>query len=104
METNDRESLKHLQSLFTVADLVKFAKYVPMLDENDANLLSAVAFINKTKQEVPEAEREKPHDVVIEEPRSKRQKRILLAVIILAAAACIAFVMLSAMEIKEMLF
>ena len=104
LETNDKEALSDLRTLFQTADLVKFAKYVPMLDENDANLLSAVAFINKTKQEVPEAEREKPHDVVIEEPRSKRQKRILLAVIILVAAACIAFVMLSAMEIKEMLF
>lgn len=104
LETNDKESLRQLQSLFTVADLVKFAKYVPMLNENDANLLSAVAFINKTKEEVKESEREKPHDVVIEEPRSKRQKRMLLAFIILAALIGMVFLVLSVREIRIMLF
>ena len=104
LETNDKESLRQLQSLFTVADLVKFAKYVPMLNENDANLLSAVAFINKTKEEVKDSEREKPHDVVIEEPRSKRQKRILVAVIVLSALVGLTFLVLSVREIRIMLF
>lgn len=104
LETNDKESLKQLQSLFTVADLVKFAKYVPLLNENDANLLSAVAFINKTKIGVKESEREKPHDVIVEEPRSKRQKMMLLGVIIVTALVAITFIVLLVYEIKIMLF
>ncbi len=103
LESNDKESLRELQSLFSVADLVKFAKHVPLLNENDANLLTAVAFINKTKIEPTEAEREKPRDVVIEEPRSKRMKMLLLGIIAIATVAFIAFLVLLVLEVKLML-
>lgn len=33
------------------ADLVKFAKYSTLINENDMNLVNAIEFINQTKQE-----------------------------------------------------
>ena len=35
--------------LFQTADLVKFAKYNTLINENDANLVNAIEFINQTK-------------------------------------------------------
>lgn len=82
MASNDREALRNIKELFGTADLVKFAKYKPMLNENDMNLISAVAFVNSTKIEIPEDKREKPKDIIIEEPRSKKAKELLLYAII----------------------
>lgn len=104
MESNDKESIQQLKTLFSTSDLVKFAKYSPMLNENDANLLSAVAFINKTKIDVPEGEREKPHDVIIEEPRSKKAKRLLQISIVVSAVILIIVLIALGLEIDEMFF
>lgn len=58
---NDAEALEELSQLFQTADLVKFAKYTTPINENDANLLTAVQYINQTKQEVdPNAKPEEP--------------------------------------------
>ena len=46
----DQQSLDELRQLLT-ADLVKFAKYSTMINENDANLVNAIDFINQTKLE-----------------------------------------------------
>ncbi len=40
-----------LQELLLVADLVKFAKHIPLVAENEANLNFAIDFVNKTKPE-----------------------------------------------------
>lgn len=40
-----------LSQLLNVADLVKFAKYKPLNDENDLSLMNAYLFINQTKKE-----------------------------------------------------
>lgn len=104
LESNDMEAIAKIKELFTVSDLVKFAKYKPMLNENDANLLSAVEFINKTKIEVPENEREKPHDIIIEEPRSKKAKRMLVASIIVLVVIIAAVMFIVGKDINMMLF
>lgn len=104
MESNDREAIAKIRELFTVSDLVKFAKYKPMLNENDANLLSAVEFINRTKIEVPENEREKPHDIIIEEPRSRKTKRILVASIVVLVVLIAAAMFIVGKDINMMLF
>lgn len=104
LESNDKEAIAKIKSLFTVSDLVKFAKYKPMLNENDANLLSAVEFINKTKIDVPENEREKPHDIIIEEPRSKKAKRILVGSIIAIIVVIAVVMFLVGRDINMMLF
>ena len=69
--------LQELTSLFETADLVKFAKYTAGVSENDKNLLSAVAFINDTKQEnVPMEERIEP--TISEKEKQTMRMRISL--------------------------
>lgn len=81
MASDDKQSLDELRQLFMTADLVKFAKYSTLINENDANLVSAIDFINQTKQEnLPTEETIKPQ-LTEEALRSKRERRILKAVI-----------------------
>ena len=51
LEVKDQQSISDLKTLFMTADLVKFAKHAPMMNENDMNLVNAVDFINQTKVE-----------------------------------------------------
>lgn len=44
-------SLTSLQQVLKLADLVKFAKYTPLPDENDLSLMNAYLFVNQTKKE-----------------------------------------------------
>ena len=77
----DQQSLDELRQLFMTADLVKFAKYSTMINENDANLVSAIDFINQTKLEnQPVEEVQKP--VLSEaDQRSQKERRVLKIVI-----------------------
>lgn len=50
-KSEEKDKLEELKELFNTADLVKFAKYTTHISENDANLVSAVDFINSTKLE-----------------------------------------------------
>jgi hypothetical protein len=81
-ETKDKEGLEDLKQLFMTADLVKFAKYAPLLNENDMNLVSAIEFINQTKVEVDPNEKPAPTEITIEEKRSKRTKVVLIVGIV----------------------
>ena len=73
----DEKALSELRQLFMTADLVKFAKYSTLIDENDANLVSAIDFINQTKLEnVPVEETVKP--LLTEEQLRSKQTRITL--------------------------
>ncbi|MFY9150650.1 MAG: hypothetical protein WAO52_01455 [Prolixibacteraceae bacterium] len=50
-------TLDQLQHILSLADLVKFAKYTPLADDNNLTLMNAYFFVNQTKQEevkVPE--------------------------------------------------
>ena len=51
-EINDKESIKDLMYLFQTADLVKFAKHSPLMNENDMNLVNAetLSIIQKWNQ------------------------------------------------------
>ena len=49
--TQDENAISELRQLFLTADLVKFAKYSTLINENDRNLVNAIDFINQTKQE-----------------------------------------------------
>jgi hypothetical protein len=60
----DQNSLDQLQHILSLADLVKFAKYNPLPDDNNLTLMNAYFFVNQTKKEeikVPE----KPTDVEV---------------------------------------
>ncbi|MBQ8154440.1 MAG: hypothetical protein IJ069_12355 [Prevotella sp.] len=72
----DQKSLDELRQLFMTADLVKFAKYSTLINENDMNLVNAIEFINKTKQEQQVVEEEKPQ-LSAEDQRSLKTRRIL---------------------------
>ena len=81
MATQDQKALDELRQLFTTADLVKFAKYSTLINENDMNLVNAIEFINQTKLEnVPTEETVKPQ-LSEEDQRSVKTRRILKAVI-----------------------
>ena len=81
MSVDDKQSLDELRQLFTTADLVKFAKYSTMINENDANLVSAIDFINQTKLEnMPVEEVQKPQ-LSEADQRSQKERRVLKGVI-----------------------
>lgn len=83
MAAGDHQSLSELSQLFQTADLVKFAKYSTLINENDANLVSAVDFINKTKIETPPVDQPVKAPLTKEEERSKTNRWILKTVITL---------------------
>ena len=75
-QDDDQKSLDELRQLFTTADLVKFAKYSTLINENDMNLVNAIEFINQTKQDVQVVEEEKPQ-LSEADQRSLRTRRVL---------------------------
>ena len=89
-DTQAAETMKaELRQLFTTADLVKFAKYSTMINENDANLVSAIDFINQTKLEnVPTEETVKP-ELTEADQRTVKTRRVLKTVISVIVAACV---------------
>ena len=94
-ETQDQQALDELRMLFQTADLVKFAKYSTLINENDMNLVNAIEFINKTKMEAqPDQKAEKPQ-MSEEEVRSKKTRRVLkgsITALIVSAAAILVYV------------
>lgn len=89
MATQDQKALDELRQLFTTADLVKFAKYSTLINENDANLVNAIDFINQTKLEnVPVEETVKPQ-LSEEDQRSQKTRRVLKSVITAMAVICL---------------
>ena len=70
----NEEALQELREIFRTADLVKFAKYSTLINENDANLVSAIAYVNQTKVEPdPDA---KPEPEIIKETDEKRLSQV----------------------------
>ena len=86
---NDEDAISELRELFQTADLVKFAKYVTLINENDRNLVSAIEYINQTKQEEPE-QKPQPEVIVVEEHRSKVAKRVLLISVVVTSMVLLA--------------
>lgn len=84
---NDSEAINELRELFETADLVKFAKYNTLINENDRNLVSAIDYINSTK--IEEEQKPQPEEIVVEEKRSKMTKIILVASISFAAVVLV---------------
>ena len=81
MASDDQQSLSELRQLFMTADLVKFAKYSTMINENDANLVNAIDFINQTKLENQPTEETVKPQLSEEDQRSQKTRRILKAMI-----------------------
>lgn len=83
-ESGDKKMLDELQELFQTADLVKFAKYSTLLNENDMNLVNAVNFIDQTKIEGQPTEERIVPTLSEDEKRIRNSRttiKILLAVV-----------------------
>lgn len=89
LETNDQSALADLRVLFQTADLVKFAKHNPLMNENDANLINAIDFINETKEQENANVKPQPTEITIVEKRSLRTKLLLGAGILLLSAVLV---------------
>ena len=55
----EEKAYRELGELFNVADLVKFAKYVPATNENEDAIPVAVRFVNSTFMHQMEEEKQK---------------------------------------------
>ena len=90
MTVADQKSLDELRVLFETADLVKFAKYSTLINENDMNLVNAIEFINQTKLDnMPTEEVVRPQ-LTTEEVRTVKTRRFLEVVVWLLATASVA--------------
>jgi hypothetical protein len=92
-KVNDQKAIEELKELFQTADLVKFAKYNTLINENDMNLVTAIEYINSTKIELdPNA---KPKEPVVS-PEEKRGRKASLAlrltIIVLLVIAAVSLI------------
>jgi hypothetical protein len=76
-QSGDQQMLDELKGLFATADLVKFAKYSTMINENDLNLVNAIHFIDVTKQE-GQAVEERIVPTLSDSDRRRQESRHLL--------------------------
>ena len=93
--TGNQAMINELKTLFTTADLVKFAKYSTLINENDLNLVNAINFINQTKVESKPVE-EKVVPVLSEQQQKTRRHRVTIKLVLwvlgLLAAALLAYI------------
>lgn len=99
----DMKSLAELTELFRTADLVKFAKYSTLINENDMNLVNAIDFINSTKVENQPAEEMVRPKLTEEQERNVKTRRALRAVIAVATAVCAALLAYVAYSVYQLL-
>ncbi len=83
---NDESALTELRELFQTADMVKFAKYSTLINENDRNLVAAIEYINQTKRE-EEDKPAQPNEIIVEDDRSKMRKTVLIVCIAVSVIA-----------------
>lgn len=83
-EGGDDKSLDELREIFRTADLVKFAKWSTQINENDANLVAALQYVNETKiEEDPNAV---PEPEIVKETDKQRQMQVLVLRILIGLA------------------
>ena len=82
MKSADSKSLDELRHVFQTADLVKFAKYSTFINENDANLVTAIEFINETKREDVQSVEIVQPKYTEEEQKTKKERVILKTIVI----------------------
>lgn len=84
-QNGDKTMMDELRELFLTADLVKFAKYSTLLNENDLNLVNAINFIDQTKIEnLPTEEKIVPK--LSEEDVHSRNNRLIIKCVVAGVA------------------
>ena len=104
-ENRDKESLAQLRDLLSTSDMVKFAKFKPMLNENDRNLMSAMEFVNDTRIEVSEEDlKPKEEETIVEVKRSKGARIMLLVAGVGLSALGALFLVLTVLKLYYLFF
>ncbi|MCD8296909.1 MAG: BatD family protein [Prevotella sp.] len=93
-EYGDQKMIDELKELFVTADLVKFAKYSTLINENDANLVSAIEFINSTKQENQSTVERVEPKLTEDDKRNMRSRTLLKDAIIVLILINVALLVL----------
>lgn len=98
----DQKMIDELKELFQTADLVKFAKYETQINENDANLVNAINFIDQTKTD-EQVKEEKIVPQLSENDQKKQQERLLVKTLIgvscLVVIALLAYIIYNVVEL-----
>lgn len=102
LEIKDKDAISDLRFLFQTADLVKFAKHDPLINENDMNLVNAIDFINETKQPEEENQKPQPTEITIIEKRSLHAKVFLICGIVLLSAALVGTFIYIGLQLYEL--
>lgn len=102
-DIKEKEDISDLNRLFQTADLVKFAKHNPLINENDINLINAIEFINETKEPEEENAKPQPTEITIIEKRSLRTKILLACGIILLSASIVGTFIYIGMQLYHLL-
>ncbi len=85
--SGDAVMIDELRELFSVADLVKFAKYSALVNENDRNLVNAVNFIDSTKTAEKEREERIVPKLSESDKRVAKSRRVIKTLLIVIGAA-----------------
>lgn len=104
LQEKDQKLMDELKLLFQTADLVKFAKHSPLMNENDMNLVNAIDFINQTKVEVNPNVKPQPTEITVEEKRSRRAKIMLLSAIVVLCIAVVGMLVVVVRDIYNLCF
>lgn len=91
-ESDDPKMIDELRELFNTADLVKFAKYSTMINENDLNLVNAVNFIDQTKTLETETEEKIVPNLSADDKRVK-ESRIIIKSILWVIGCIVTFIL-----------
>ncbi|MFW5753609.1 MAG: hypothetical protein ACOCV9_02300 [Marinilabiliaceae bacterium] len=70
----DENVAQKAKQVLELADLVKFAKFEPLPDENDLSLMNAYFFVNQTKYEEPKSPEEAAKE--INEENNKTEQKV----------------------------
>lgn len=103
VQENDPKALAELTELFQTADLVKFAKYTTPINENDAHLLTAIQYIDQTKQEVTPDEKQDEPIYTAEQRRTIGMKWTLRISIALMSVAILVLLVIMIIRLIDLL-
>lgn len=102
-QEQDEHALDELRQLFQTADLVKFAKWTTLINENDMNLVNAIDFINQTKVEVDPNAKPEPEEITVEEKQNRVRSITMRAAIVLLTVASVALTAYVCWRIVELI-
>ena len=96
-QSGDQQMIDELKELFQTADLVKFAKYETHINENDANLVNAIHFIDQTKTDEKPVEEKIVPQLSTADKKQQQQRRLTkallwaLAIVVVALLAYVSY-------------